>query len=248
MPFLPFWFSRTRLRRSKEGEIAMFDFASLERRLAALEANRGACLRFARVSTVQPDRGTARVMLEDGDGMVSYPLQVLFPRTGRDTVQDMPDVGDRVAVLFAGQGFEAGVVLGGCYSGENPAPGRDSDHFYRRFEDGTELTYDRRAHKLTATVRGDAEMEVTGRVTLAAEGAVSVRAQGALALESAAGISLTAPGIQLAGAVSSSAQGGGSGTFAITGRLDATGDMTAEGISLAQHTHTCPDGQTSGPQ
>lgn len=32
-----------------------------------------------------------------------------------------------------------------------------------------------------------------------------------------------------------------------TGRTDVTEDVTASGKSLASHTHTCPDGSTSGP-
>ena len=223
-----------------------FDMGSIDRRLKALEGNRGASLRFATVSTVQPEKGTVRVVLEDGDDMVSYPLQVLFPRAGKDTVQDMPDVGDRVAVLFSGAGLEAGVVLGGYYSDANAAPSKSSDLFYRRFSDGTELFYDRKTHKLSASVQGDVECTVKGKVNLTAEGTVT--------MESSSSISLKAPAILLSGAISSEGHGGGAGTFSMKGKVDvegtvdSTGDMTAEGISAAHHTHTCPDGQTSGPK
>ena len=223
-----------------------FDMASFNRRLDALESNRGASLRFATVSTVQPEKGTVRVVLEDGDGMVSYPLQVLFPRAGKDAVQDMPDVGDRVAVLFSGAGFEAGVVLGGYYSDANAAPSQNSDVFYRRFSDGTELSYNRASHKLSASVQGDVECTAKGKVTLTAEGSVTV--------ESSSGITLTAPNILLSGASASEGHGGGAGTFRIQGKVDvegtvdSTGDITAEVISVAHHTHTCPDGQTGGPK
>lgn len=222
-----------------------FDMASFDHRISALEGNRGASLRFATVSTVQPEKGTVRVVLEDGDDMVSYPLQVLFPRAGKDTVQDMPDVGDRVAVLFSGAGLEAGVVLGGYYSDANTAPSKNSDVFYRRFSDGTELSYDRKAHKLSASVQGDVECTVKGSASLTAEGAVMI--------ESSSRISLKAPNIMLSGAISSEGHGGGAGTFSIKGKVDvdgtvdSTGDMKAEGISVAHHTHTCPDGQTDTP-
>lgn len=217
-----------------------FDLAAFVRRLEALEGNRGASLRFAVVSSVQPERGTVRVLLEDGDGMVSYPMQVLFPRAGKDTVQDMPDVGDRVAVLFAGSGLEAGVVLGGYYSEANTAPGKDSDVHYRKFSDGTEIVYDRKKHKLSASVQGDIDCTVRGSANIAAKGAVM--------LESSAGITIRAPVILLSGAIASEGHGGGAGTVSIQGTVDSTGDMTAEGVSVAHHTHTCPDGQTSGPQ
>ena len=59
-----------------------FDMAALERRIAALEANRGASLRFGTVVGIGEDGGSARVQLHDGDGMVTYPLRVLQKRTG----------------------------------------------------------------------------------------------------------------------------------------------------------------------
>ena len=224
----------------------MQELASALRRIEALEKNRGCSLRFAVVSSVDPAAGTVRVVLEDGDGMVSHPLQVLVPRSGKDTQQDMPDVGDRVAVLFSGQGFEAGVVLGGYYSAANPAPGKNSDVEYRRFSDGTEIFYDRKAHRLCASVQGDVELTATGTVKALAKGVVDV--------QSSTQVVIKAPAIVLNGAISSAGYDGSPGTFnmpgevSVEGRVDSTGDVTAGSISLMSHTHTCPDGGTSGPQ
>lgn len=62
-------------------------------------------------------------------------------------------------------------------------------------------------------------------------------------------ISLTAPAIELNGAITSNdASGGSSGTMKVNGTVTVTQDVKASGISLNSHTHTCPDGQTSGPQ
>lgn len=224
----------------------MFDMGSLVRRIEALEKNRGASLRYAKVSSVQEKDGTVRVVLEDGEDMVTHPLQVLVPRSGKDVQQDMPDVGDRVAVLFAGQGFESGVVLGSYYSAANPAPGKNSDVEYRRFSDGTELSYDRASHKLSASVQGDVELTATGTV--------KASAQGVLEVQSSSNILIKAPAIVLNGAISSAGYDGAPGTFKmvgeveVEGRMDSSDDVTAGGISLMAHTHTCPDGQTSGPQ
>ena len=55
-----------------------FDYAALERRIAALEANRGASLRFGKVVGVTG--GAARVQLADGQDMVSAPLPTLQRR------------------------------------------------------------------------------------------------------------------------------------------------------------------------
>lgn len=37
------------------------------------------------------------------------------------------------------------------------------------------------------------------------------------------------------------------GNLTVNGRIEATGDVVGQGISLAGHTHTCPDGATSTP-
>lgn len=100
--------------------MAGFDIAHLERRIAALEANRGASLRFGKVTGVEG--GYARVQLADGHGMVSMPLATLHRRVLRDQDITMPDQGEPVAVLFSGQGLEAGVVLGAVYSPAVPDP------------------------------------------------------------------------------------------------------------------------------
>lgn len=38
------------------------------------------------------------------------------------------------------------------------------------------------------------------------------------------------------------------GNVTVNGWVNASGDVKGEGISLAHHTHTCPDGSTSGPK
>lgn len=60
-------------------------------------------------------------------------------------------------------------------------------------------------------------------------------------------VTLDAPQIVLKGAVTMESQSGGNTTATMTGTLNATQNVTANGISLNSHTHTCPDGETSGP-
>ncbi|MFR1534265.1 MAG: phage baseplate assembly protein V [Bilophila wadsworthia] len=145
-----------------------FDIAHLERRIAALEANRGASLRFGKVTGVEG--GYARVQLADGHGMVSMPLATLHRRVLRDQDITMPDQGEPVAVLFSGQGLEAGVVLGAVYSPAVPDPAQDAHIDYRRYEDGTELWYDRVRHRLIAKVEGDIEAEPRAGSTFTPQG------------------------------------------------------------------------------
>ena len=60
-------------------------------------------------------------------------------------------------------------------------------------------------------------------------------------------ITLDAPRIILKGALTMTSQSGGDTTASLTGTLNATENVTGNGISLNSHTHTCPDGETSGP-
>lgn len=222
----------------------MFDFAALERRVAALEANRGASLRFGTVTGVDAANGSARVQLEDGDGMVSAPLRVLQRRSLKDKAQCLPDIGEPVACLFAGQGMEAGVVLGAHYSTQTPAPDQTATHDYTVYEDGTEVWYDRKGHKLIAKVKGDAEVETEGQIT--------ARAKKSIRLQSSQCLVLRAPDIRLEGNLSHQGYSGGKADSILNGSCKIyggdvhvpDGDVTAGTISVRSHSHT---GVESGP-
>lgn len=204
-----------------------FDIAHLERRIAALEANRGASLRFGKVTGVEG--GYARVQLADGHGMVSMPLATLHRRVLRDQDITMPDQGEPVAVLFSGQGLEAGVVLGAVYSPAVPDPAQDAHIDYRRYEDGTELWYDRIQHKLIANVRGS----------------VSLKAEKDISVESLTRISLKAPSIELAGNLIQTGYSGGAATSELQGSFTVLNggitvpdnDIVAGSVSVRSHVH-----------
>ncbi len=220
----------------------MFDYAALERRVTALEANRGASLRFGTVVGVEG--GSARVRLEDGKKMVSAPLPTLQRRVLQDQEIKLPDDGEPVAVLFSGQGLEAGVVLGACYSPTAPDPQQARQMDYCRFTDGTVVFYDREAHKLFAHVEGDVAIETRGTIT--------AKAQKDILAESATNITLRAPTITLAGLLRVTDKEGNAGSGdllgsyrILNGGLDVPdADVTAGDVSVRQHIH---DGVESGP-
>lgn len=215
--------------------MSAFDFAALERRVRALEANRGASLRFGKVVGVSG--GAAKVQLADGQGIVSAPLPTLQRRVLKDQEIKLPDDGEPVACLFAGQGLEAGVVLGAVYSPATPDPGQEPQLEFSRFSDGTVIFYDRAAHKLYADVKGDADLQTTGTVT--------VKAQKAILAESETNITLRAPTITLAGLLRCTDKDGkpGSGTLLGHYRIEQGGldvpddDVTAGNVSVRQHIH-----------
>lgn len=236
--------------------MAGFDIAHLERRIAALEANRGASLRFGKVVGIE--RGYARVQLADGHDMVSMPLATLHRRVLRDQDIAMPDLQEPVAVLFGGQGLEAGVVLGAVYSPAVPAPDQEEHMDYRRYEDGTELWYDRVRHKLIAKVHGDIDAETTGSVDLRAAKKLTASVQGEATVTSEASLSFKAPRISLAGKLSCTGYDGGPGEAEILGSMNIRegglavrdGDVSAGDVSLKGHRHTGVDtgsGTSGGP-
>lgn len=155
----------------------MSDLASLERRIRALENNRGASFRFGVVSSVDEKTGTARVQLPDGEGLVSQPLRVSQRRTLKDQSQELPDVGEHVACIFSGQGFEEGAVLGAVYSKLDASPGRPSHSWYMKFADGTEIEYDRQSHHLSAKVKGTADIEADKDVKVSTQTVMTLAAK-----------------------------------------------------------------------
>lgn len=221
-----------------------FDFAALERRVAALESAQTASLRFGRVTSV--NGGKTRVQFGDGQGMNSFELSTIQRRVLKDQDIKMPDTGEPVACLFAGNGCEQGVILGAYYNGENSDPGKAQSIDYHRYEDGTELWYDRDGHKLVAKVRGDAEIE--------AEKTISAKAKEDVNVESETKIRLKAPDIEIAGYLHMTDVNGNPGKGTLSGDFTVVNggiavpdrDVTAGSVSLRGHCHENSGGSGIG--
>jgi phage baseplate assembly protein V len=154
----------------------MFDYAALERRLTALENAHHASLRFGKVTGVEG--GTARVQMADGQDVVSGPLPTLQRRVLKDQEIKMPDVQEPVAVLFSGQGHEAGIVLGAYYNPVEKDPEQPAHMEYSRFSDGTVILYDREAHKYYMDIKGDVQAAIKGNLEAAVGGDASAAVMG----------------------------------------------------------------------
>lgn len=192
-------------------------------------------IRIGEVSSVNPAAGTCRVAFDDDSGIVSYDLPVIQRNTYKNHYFNMPDVGEDVLCVFLASGTEEGFVLGSFYAEEIAPPESSIDKSTIVFSDGTKLSYDRAAHKLTADVKGDIEATVTGKVNATAQGQVTVK--------SSTSITLHAPVINLNGAICTRSESGGRGTMTINGNINQTGgqtvseDVVASGVSLLRHTH-----------
>ena len=138
----------------------------IEKRVIALEKQLNQTVRIGKVTSIDPAAGTARVVLPDSDGVVSYNLPVLFQKTQDDKFYTMPDLGEQVLCLFLPNGQEQGFILGSFFSQMDSPPVNDPDKTHIKFKDGTILEYDRKGHKLTANVKGAVDIISTGPINI----------------------------------------------------------------------------------
>nr|DAH50784.1 MAG TPA: baseplate assembly protein [Caudoviricetes sp.] len=202
-------------------------------------------IKIGEVSSVDPTNGTARVVFDDDDSIVSGDLQVLQKNTFKNQDFAMPDVGEDVVCLFLPSGTEEGFILGSVYSGEVVPPETSIDKRAVVFSDETKISYDRAAHSLTVkigktTITADGEnVNINGGSVVNVKGASSVNVEGAaITLKGPVTIDGT---LSVSGAVT--AQSGAS----VTGDVTATGDVVGAGKSLSTHTHTGNMGAPTSP-
>jgi phage baseplate assembly protein V len=201
--------------------------ADLEARVRKLESVLRNLCRAGEVVAVDEQAGTARVQFADAQGLVSHPCRVLVDKSLRDKSQWMPDLGEQVLCLFLAGGLEQGFIIRAIYSKADPAPGKAPHVRFVRFEDGTELEYDREAHLLRADVKGAAEVK--------AEEGVTATTPKLLTLEGGQGVVIRTPSLTMQGL-----SGGGCaavleadltlrGDLSQQGSTSVSGDVTASG-------------------
>lgn len=125
-------------------------------------------LRYGKVSSVDLQKGTARIVFEDRDDAVTAELPVLQKNTMQNKFYWMPQVGETAACLFATDEQETGVIIGTIYS-EVDMPPPDAaagkvDGVW--FEDGTVIKYDHKSKTLDIKLTGDLTVTATGKITV----------------------------------------------------------------------------------
>ena len=129
------------------------------------------------VSEIDPATCAARVRFDDLDGLETMRLPVGVQKSLKDKSYWMPDVGEHVACLLD-VNAEAGVILCAIYSGVAPPPVTDPDKLHVRFDDSTEIEYDRKLHRLQIHCAGDVEVIADGDARVSASGNAEMRAGG----------------------------------------------------------------------
>lgn len=117
-------------------------------------------VRIGIVSSTNPENATVTVTFPDIDNMVTTDLPVVFPQGLKNKAYAMPDVGENVLCVFIEQGRGDGFCIGCFYTPDCPPPISDQDKVHYAFEDGTFMEYDRKEHKFTAEINGDADIKV----------------------------------------------------------------------------------------
>ncbi len=117
-------------------------------------------IKIGEVSSVDYAKGTARVVFDDEDSLVSYDLPVRQINTIANKDYAMPDVGEDALCVFLPSGEEEGFIIGSWYAGAvAPPSGFSKDKRLTVFSDGSSFYYDRAAHEFKAQI-GDTKITI----------------------------------------------------------------------------------------
>lgn len=114
------------------------------------------------VSSVNPEKCSARVVFPDKDSLVSAELPILQPAGMKNKFYSLPDVGDSVVCLFAPNSQDGtGFIIGSRYDDKNSPPAQLQDISCIKFSDGTTISYNRASHLLAINCVGN--IKINGR-------------------------------------------------------------------------------------
>lgn len=106
----------------------------------------GGSLRFGYVCDFDPEKKLARVHFPDKNGLTSGWLQVIVRNTHKNKDEINLAIGEHVACLMAGNGAEAGVILGAVWDEKNLPLVGDQGIRVTTYEDGTSISVDTSNH------------------------------------------------------------------------------------------------------
>ncbi len=146
-------------------------------------------IKIGKVSSINPQNCTARVLFEDEQNLVSYDLPIIVPFTLADKAYYMPKINERVLCVFLDNKRSQGYILGSFYAKNRLPPFQDENVSYIKYEDGTTVKYDKSSKTL--------DIDCVGDVNLNAKGEMKINSTGTLIINSDTSIKVTAPKIDL---------------------------------------------------
>lgn len=142
----------------------------LERKIQDLNSRLSNIIRIGTVTSVKPEKQTARVVFSDRDETESYDLFVMVKNSKENKDDHMPDIDEEVLCVFLPIGIETGFIVGAYYSNENTPPASTNDKRITKYKDGTTVSYDRASHALDINIpeNGSVNITVNGPATIKA--------------------------------------------------------------------------------
>lgn len=109
-------------------------------------------IRVGEVSSINPEKCTARVKFEDNDDLVSDELLIVTRGSLYNKDYWMPDINEQVICLFLPIGVAQGFILASYYSDVDKPAENDPDVTSRVFKDGSKLSFNRRTSELLVDI------------------------------------------------------------------------------------------------
>lgn len=123
-------------------------------------------IRIGRVSSVDENSVTARVIFEDRDSMVSDDLSILMPFTMKDKMYFIPAINEQVLCIMLPNSTSKGYIAGSIYNASDKPPVQSKDKFNIKFEDGTTIEYDKSTHTLKIDCKGDINLITSSKCNI----------------------------------------------------------------------------------
>ncbi|WP_080338621.1 phage baseplate assembly protein V [Vibrio parahaemolyticus] len=161
----------------------------LQRRMANM-------IRRGRVHSVDFGQSPPRVKVEYEKGAVTGWLPWISGRASSNHRTDWEPLafGEQVIILSESGELSAGVVIASLPDASSPVPSTSPDEHVSRYEDGTTFIYNRKTHTLTIDVQGDANLHTTGNLTATIEGQADINVTDTATVTSQADIKAIAQG------------------------------------------------------
>ncbi|GAB3528665.1 phage baseplate assembly protein V [Photobacterium alginatilyticum] len=120
-------------------------------------------IKRGRVHSVDFKQKPPRVRVEYAKGAVTGWLPWVSGRASSKHRVDWEPlaVGEQVIILSESGELSAGVVIPALSDAKSPVPSTSTDEHVSRYEDGTEISYNRASHKLTITIGSGGDAELT---------------------------------------------------------------------------------------
>lgn len=125
-------------------------------------------IRTGKVSSINYKKVSARVELDNTQGMISKELKVLRSHTKKEKSYSMPSIGEDVVCVFLPHDPNTGFIVGSYYSGKN-LPEETGKIKYIFFPDGTRLKYDLET--------GVLEVDCVGDINISSGSVINIKGQ-----------------------------------------------------------------------